>query len=189
MLIGDITKKYSNIDGISYTNILTNNDFENNLTGWSKIYTGLGEIVTTESKFGSKSYHTNCTGTDKVMLSSPIFTASLNDKLYISCWFKKIRNTSGSFNILVQKASGGWSEEIVSNSSFASAPLNTWVRGSVIRTILSSYASLNSQIYIGEYSSFDAEAYVDGVLVVNLTALGYADKDLAWCDANLPFKA
>lgn len=193
-----IKMEASGVKGTTYQlrNMITNGGFEDGATGWSRdMYqttnTTYNEIVSNIYKSGTKSLHISPTGWQYQKLSGAI---SKGDKIYLGA-----STNSRSF------ASGGLScgptynrDKLESNKSYGVAleeiegkHTDTMVTNGFIRKGIISRVGDDTEVFaqVGIAAASSGDAYVDNIVVINLTKTFGAgnEPNLAWCNANIEY--
>lgn len=134
--------------------------------------TGLTEISTVRSKFGTKSLHqlmlTQGGGIQKDV-PFPINKASVGDVVYFGMWVYKINGTPSSAVIrLFDYQVNANPINVMSFAEFAAAPSGQWLFTSSVKTI----TTQGIRIYVGAAANAIFEHYVDGFVLLNLSQSG-----------------
>lgn len=192
-----IKMEASGVKGTTYQlrNMVTNGGFEEGAQGWTTdmlttTNTTQNEIVSDVYKSGSKSLHISPNGWQYQRLSGAI---SQGDKIYfgastyISSLFSGGLNSGLSYNRdadigstygqAIKEVEGKYSDSNVTDG---------FIRKGIIGEV-EKYPEIFAQVGIG--NSGDIDAYVDNIVVINLTKTFGAgnEPDLAWCNANIEY--
>ena len=192
-----IKMEASGVKGTTYQlrNMITNGGFEEGATGWTTdllttTNTTQNEIVSDVYKSSSKSLYISPRGWQYQRLSGAI---SKGDKIYFgaSTYIKSLLSrglssgliynrdklTGGSYGMLLEELEGEY--------------IDTTVSDGFIRKGLISVVGDDPEIFatVGIASNAEGSAYVDNIVVINLTKTFGAgnEPDLAWCNANIEY--
>jgi len=163
-----------------YPNLVINGSFENDLNGWSTITT-LPDAVTTKPYYGTKSIYKSIVGNSDYRCHQDI-TVPVGHKIYFAC---KVFRTSvaGTASIMCRCSDYGSS---ANQLNLIAVNTNQWEPQSNIFTVNAGTSGIRIQcIYSAATVSDSVAGYIDGIIAVDLTALGLDGMTKAWCDANI----
>ena len=192
-----IKMEASGVKGTTYQlrNMVTNGGFEEGAQGWTTdmlttTNTTQNEIVSDVYKSGSKSLHISPNGWQYQRLSGAI---SQGDKIYFGASTDIRSLTSGGLSAgltynrdadlgkthgqAIKQVEGKYGDYTASNG---------FIRKGLIGEV-EKYPEIFAQVGIATNS--EGEAYVDNIVVINLTKTFGAgnEPDLAWCNANIEY--
>lgn len=189
-----VKEQVSGVTGDTYQlyNLVSNGSFENNGISWTTDMNSvnnqlLSSVDTSNFHSGGKSLHITSSGWQFQRIQG----VSAGDKLYIG-YYAHVVNASGgalsvafSYNSL--QASGGQSPQLISSnegSYSTNYTSSSFEKGGAIATVPS-----NTDLFIQIGSSSQINAYLDDVVVVNLTKAFGSGKEpsIGWCNANIKY--
>lgn len=139
-----------------------------NLDYWSTNLTpGTVEISNQKALFGNKALRFNLVGLGAGLWKDIV--ATNGDKIYCCGYANRVSGTLGNQAIRLFDANGTTnSVTVLSTSTVNNAPVNTWVFGSGIKTVIND----GVRVYLYTTSSSSScEFYLDGIIIINMTAI------------------
>lgn len=190
-----VKEQVSGVTGDTYQlyNLIANGSFENGATSWTTdLYVTNNQLA---NVVDSSSFHSG----NKSLYISPrgwqwqrIEGVSPGDKLYVG-FYTYVKSVSGSVVVSLaynsQKSTGGQygtSIAPIEGSYAISHVTSDFERGGLIAVVPTDPEVF---VQIGVSSSNSAEAFVDDIVVVNLTKIFGSGKEpsLAWCNTNIKY--
>jgi len=164
-------------DPYTIKNMVTNNSFENSLTG----FTGNGEISSTVYHSGKKSFYVNDVDTiNGVWIYQPL-NAPAGHKMFASVYSRYIKGTYGGTLGFTNNGAEGVA------ATLSKAYPNQWYYNSFILTM----PSKRETFQIGSSIANTGTIYLDDILVFDLTATFGAglEPDIKWCNKHIKYFA
>ncbi len=182
-----------NGDSLQLYNLISNGSFENDGASWTT------DLYTTNNQLGNVTDSSTFHSGSKSLFVSPrgwqwqrIPDVSPGDKIYVG-YYVYIKSISGGVTVSLaynsQKPTGGqYGTAIpsVEGSYYTSRVTSDFERGGAIAVV-----PQDAEVFVqvGVASSDTATAYIDDILVVNLTKVFGAGEEpsIDWCNANIKY--
>jgi hypothetical protein len=164
--------------GAGYKNAVLNPSFENEFTNWAEGGDNGTWSISTNSMHGTKAAKVIYNPGRKRKYQDIVFPNG--HKIYVCGWCYIESYTSGDAPRIQAFDYNSYNNAI--NAIFSIVSLNTYQFRSAIKTA----ASGGVRLSIGSIVDVTYTANFDAIAAVDLDALGLGDKDLTWCDANIP---
>lgn len=192
-----IKMEASGVKGTTYQlrNMITNGGFEDGATGWTTDMittnnTVYSEIVSDVYKSGTKSIHIIPNGWQNQRLSGAI---SKGDLIYFGASTDIRSLTVGglSTGLVINRDKLIGSTHGIALEQFEGKYIDTTVSNGFIRKGLISTVGDDTEVFVqvGIAMASSGDAYVDNIVVINLTKTFGAgnEPNLAWCNANIEY--
>jgi hypothetical protein len=180
------------------TNLVTNGDFENGMTGWTDMNDNVSTAINTITKADgttTKVLELAVTSTDSInaitWVRSNTFTATAGHIYYARCYYKGLSTNQSLYEPKISIIEGGGSGWLVSGTA-ANAQVTSYTKTSAYGTctisgslaevrLIANRGSTNTTIQVGN------KVFFDDVVCYDLTETFGVGKEPTkeWCDENL----
>ncbi len=172
-------------DALQLYNLTTNGGFENHAVAWS---TSISEVTNSlTNQLDPSVFHS---GKQSLKVSpnglqwQSLKTVNLNDQIYVGSFVYMEEVKSGAFDISIVTRNGS-SLPVLSGSSEISYPTDGFIHQGVIYQVTDTELLLQ----VGASKNANISAYVDDIVVVNLTKIFGSSKEpsVEWCNSNIKY--